>query len=56
MKPISGSSNRYSIKKEVFLSPGYVYLPITDKIVDLKDQFLHSARSYDDNRRSLCEF
>ena len=34
MKAISGSSNSYSIKKEVFLSLGYV--------------FLHRARSYDD--------
>ena len=39
MKTISRSSDWYFIKKEVFLSPWYVYLPMTDEIVDLKDHF-----------------
>ena len=38
MKTIPGSSSLYFIRKEVFLSPLYVYSLTTDKIMGLKAQ------------------
>ena len=56
MKTTSSSSNLCFIKKEVFLSHCYVYLPMGEETVGLERHFLHRARSYDVNGRYLYKF
>ena len=52
METISLSSNLYFVTKEVFLSPSYIYLPITDAKVGPKDQFFWAASRM---KLFLCE-